>query len=402
MRVLVISAAFPPMRAGEADHAFHLCRHLADRKLDVHVLTTRTNGVASDSDPRVKVYPIMRNWSWSDLPRLGKFLRRCSPDAVVLMYIGFIYNYHPMITFSPTISKTLLPNVPFVPMIANVYGAHSHQTSILARAIRKGIARWAGVDYKFGTLLRDSNRIIVLSDHHRAILAERFAGVSAKSVLIPPPPIMSIYPDNNGAARERGREALGVKSDEFLLIYFGRVYPGKGIETLLKAFQLVARRRSHVRLVMVGGNIDSGFAKRPLYAQEMYQLPNQLGNDARVSWTGEYQWHSDRPSLYLRAADVCVLPFDEGVMLNRSSFAAAAAHGLSIITTQGAMLEQPFVHQENVFLCPPKNPEVMAAAIEALMDNCDLSQRLRLGALRLAEEWFSWPRAIDRTIATFS
>ena len=41
MKTLVISAAFPPLRAGEADHTYHVCQHLADRGAHVHVLTTR-------------------------------------------------------------------------------------------------------------------------------------------------------------------------------------------------------------------------------------------------------------------------------------------------------------------------------------------------------------------------
>src|SRR5207253_4470800 len=100
------------------------------------------------------------------------------------------------------------------------------------------------------------------------------------------------------------------------------------------------------------------------------------------------------------SADLCVLPFDRGVQLNNSSFAAAAAHGLPIITTQGTMVEQPFVHQENVFLCPPRSPEVMATAIGTIMGNPDLRQRLCVGALQLVQEWFSWDKAIERTIST--
>jgi hypothetical protein len=35
MKVLVISAAFPPMRAGEAEHTIHLCRHLSENGTNV-------------------------------------------------------------------------------------------------------------------------------------------------------------------------------------------------------------------------------------------------------------------------------------------------------------------------------------------------------------------------------
>jgi len=403
VKVLVISAAFPPFRAGEATNALYLCRHLADRKLDVHVLTSQSN--TAIDDPRITIHPIMHHWSWLEILRFGTFVKRCSPDVVLLMYIGFIYNDHPMITFAPTISKTLLPSVPFVTRIENTFGSLPHRCPILTRFLRKGFKLWAGakdVDYEFGTLLRDSDHLIVLSDDHRAKLAKLFPAVSSKSVLIPPPPNMRICPENDGAARQRGREMLGVKPDDFLMVYLGYIYAGKGIETLLKAFQIVSRQRSNLRLIVVGGILADEYPDRPSYAQEMHELADQLGIDDKVTWTGYYAWDSDEASVYLRAADACVLPFDYGVHLNNSSFAAAAAHGLPIITTRGAMLEQPFVHQENIFLCPPKNPEAIATAVETLMDSPELRECLRAGARDLALEWFSWDRNIERTIATFS
>ncbi|HVG18538.1 MAG TPA: glycosyltransferase, partial [Blastocatellia bacterium] len=90
MRLLVISAAFPPMQAGEADHTLHLCQHLADRGLDVHLLTTRRESGAGPLP--FKIYPVIEDWSWRDLPRLARCLKRCSPDVVLLFYIGWIYN----------------------------------------------------------------------------------------------------------------------------------------------------------------------------------------------------------------------------------------------------------------------------------------------------------------------
>jgi glycosyltransferase involved in cell wall biosynthesis len=191
-----------------------------------------------------------------------------------------------------------------------------------------------------------------------------------------------------------------VRPDDFLLAYFGHVYQGKGLETLLKALQIVASRRTHVRLAVIGGTVD--LPSRPSYGQEMRALAKHLGVDHKIIWTGEYAWDSDDASVYLRAADVGILPFDRGVRLNNSSFAAMAAHGLPIITTQGACVESPFVHGKNLFLCPPKDPEGMSLAIETLIDTPNLRQHLRLGALALAHEWFSWESATKRTIATFS
>jgi glycosyltransferase involved in cell wall biosynthesis len=399
MKILVISAAFPPMQAGEADHTLHLCKHLAARGLDVHLLTTRIDVAASEMP--FKIYPIIRDWSWRDLPGLTQCLKRCSPDVVLLFYIGWIYNDHPMITFAATIAKRLLPGVTFITQFANAIGAIPEQTSMTARMIRKAVTSWTGKkdsDYRFGTLLRDSDRIIVLSDLHRATLSELQSDVDRKAVLIPPPPILLIPPENNGAVRSQGRKALGLRDEDFLIAYLGYVYPRKGVETLLKAVQMVSRDRDNTKLVVVGGTLQ-GFSS---YAEEVYKLPEQMGIADRVAWTGQYSWDSDRASTYLRAADLFILPIEIGVQMNNSSFAAAASHGLPIITTRGADLEQQFIHQENVFLCPPKDAEAIASAIKLLMDSPDLRARLGAGALKLAQEWFSWERAIERTLATFT
>ena len=398
MRVLVISAAFPPVQAGEADHAMHLCHRLAARGLDIHVLTTKRDGVGVSLP--FKVYSIMPHWLWTDLPRLARFLRSCSPDAILLIYSDRDYDRHPMITFASSLSKALLPTAPFVTQLETEY--ISRQASIPTRAILKLASRLAAprIDYLFGTLLSKSDRIIFLSERHLTALSKRFPNVEQKGLVIPPPPLMRMSPENNGATRKRGREALGVKPDDFLIAYYGYVYAEKGIETLFKAFQVLNAQRSNTRLVMIGGNRGENHSSS--YLDGLHELVKRLAIEDKLVWTGEYASDSDEASLYFCAADACVFPFKYGVTLNRSSVAAAAAHGLPVITTKGDSLESPFVDQENLLLCPPEDPHSLATAMASLMDDQALRQRLRAGALKLAAEHFSWDKALDRTIAALS
>src|SRR4030095_167315 len=152
MRVLVISAAFPPLRAGEADHALHLCRRLGNLGHDVQVLTTTSN---ASTETLFKVHSVMTDCSWRNFPRLGKFLRTCAPDAVLLIYSSWIYKYHPMITFAPSLSKKILPRAQFVTQFEVDYGALMENVSVGSRLIRKTVKQWSGpsnVDWEFGTL----------------------------------------------------------------------------------------------------------------------------------------------------------------------------------------------------------------------------------------------------------
>src|SRR5512139_1907441 len=102
MKVLIISP-FPPDPAPEATHALYLSEHLAESGLSVHVLCNKGSIAATHSN--IVVDPVMGDWSWSDLPRLVKCLRRCRPDVVLLLYLGWIYNHNSMITFLPTVCK---------------------------------------------------------------------------------------------------------------------------------------------------------------------------------------------------------------------------------------------------------------------------------------------------------
>ena len=400
MRVLVISSAYPPMHAGEATNTYYLCRYLADRKLDVHLLTSQSN--AGIADGRIKVHAIMRSWSWLDMLRIRAFIRHCSPDAVLLMYLGRLYGRHPMITFTSTISKKVLPGVPFVTRFENVLiGCDPAQTSLLSRAFRKLVMLWVGrsdVAYNSGTLLRDSDRVIVLCETHHSLLLEESSAVSTKTVIIPPPPNIRMCAVDSRTARQRGREKLGIGSDDFVVSFMGYIYPWKGIETLLQAFQIVRHRRSEVRLLLIGGTCDIDIHVGSAYINEMHELSRRLGVDDKTTWTGAFTLDSEEASVYLYASDVCVLPFVGGIQMNNSSLASIAAHGLPLIATRGERVETPFRDKENVLLCPPRDAEALATAMDSLIRNPELRERLSKGITRLARDWFSWERAVDRTI----
>ena len=400
MRILVISGAYPPMRAGESSNAHHLCRHLASQNLDVQVLTSIGNTGAGDAG--VTVHPIMKTWSWLEAPRFARFVKRCAPDAVLLMYIGVMYNYHPMITFAPTIVKRQFPGIPFVTRYESPYAGAAPRTTLAARIGRKFVVTVLGetdVAYTSGTLLRDSDHVIVLCEGHRTALVEEWPKAREKAIVIPPSPNVLVCPETDGTNRQKGRARLGVAPDEFVIAFFGYVYPKKGIETLLEAFQIVRRDRSKARLVFIGGTMDLDAEDSASYWDKMQQLCRELGIADQTTWTGAFKSDGEEGSQYLRAADVCVLPLLKGVQLNNSSFSAMAAHGMPIVTTRGPATDQVFVDGENVLMCDPGNAVALADRIKALMDSEQLRERLRSGVSKLAQDWLSWDKGIARTLA---
>ena len=401
MKVLVISAAYPPMHAGEATNTYHLCRQLVEHGVEVAVLTSVGN--VGTGDPRIHVHAIMQSWGWSDLLRVRSFLKRYAPDSVFLMYIGLMYKFHPMVTFLPTVSKRLFPKMPFVTRYESAFvGADPSKTGIVSRLFRKLVVRWAGsvdVAYSSGTLLRDSDTVIALCERHRAMLIKEWPSVEAKVTLIPPPPNLFIAPNVAGMDRDRGRKRLGVTSAEFVVTFFGYLYPIKGIETLLRAFAIVSVQRPEARLLFIGGKVGLDVEGGASYFDEMQALAKSLHIDGRTTWTGAFKSEEEEASLLLHASDVCVLPFLEGVQLNNSSFASMVAHGLPIIVTRGPLMDGAIVDGDNVLTCEPKDHQEVARLILEVMDHGELRARLGRGALKLAAEWFSWEKATKKTLS---
>jgi len=401
MRVLIISATFPPMKSGGAHYAFHFAENLAARGVDVHVLTSQIEAV--ELPDGVSVHPLMRDWSWSELPKLLRFARRLRPDVVNLHFSGLIYNNNPMITFALTALKWLLPAARLVTLIEYPIGIKLELTYSPASFLYRAAWRvFRTGDLEYGTILRDSDRVILLSDSHVRMLDDRYRLAAAKWAVIPPPPLIKLAPEGI-ESRRRGRAALGLTENEFVLMYFGYLYPQKGLETLFDALRLLAVRRSGVRLVVVGGSNELVLKEigRPHYAQELREMAQRLGIEDAVIWTGYCGNDTDEVSAYFRSADACVLPFDAGVYLNNSTFTVAAIHGMPIVTTRPNALDTDIADGENVILCPPREPEALAAAIESVLDDESLRVRLSRGALQLARRRLTWDKVMEQTLAVF-
>lgn len=410
MKLLFISDAFPPFPAGESDHALYLCRELTREGLDVEVLTTRREGVGIE-DESFEVRAVMDSWSWWALSRFREVVQASSPDAVLLFHSSWAYDRHPMITLAPTVVKSVLPSVHFVTKFTSLAGAplmrlrvrngldltfrgHSHLAKHLV-ALSWGVHD--RLHASLGTLLSDSDHLFVMSGRDRRTIRAEHPNLSAPCELDPPPALVEVLSEAAGEPRQETRSRLGVPDGAHLLAYFGYIYGGKGLETLVRAFaHLKSRIKDDVRLVLIGGTPSDAIT----YAEKLLKLAETLGVREDIVLTGEYETGSGQASEFLRASDVAVLPFDDGAQLYRSSIAAAAAHGLPIVTTRSRDTEEEaFRDRENVVLCAPGDDEELAGAIAEVVRDRELRETVAQGALELSEEWFSWKASIDRTLA---
>jgi glycosyltransferase involved in cell wall biosynthesis len=399
-KILVITGVFPPTPIAEADHIARLSGELAARGYSIDVLTSKNTAIADA--PNCRVHRVMPSWRWADRARLVRFAREINPDIIFIYFIGHAFEFHPMITFTPTYLKAALPGVKVVTQITAPVGSRPKRYSLATRFVRKVTAFANGmshVDYAYGTLMRDSDRFVAMASTHLERFADALANLTVKSVVIPPPPLVPMSPPGE-TSRMRGRELLGAKGDAPVFAYFGRLYRGKGLETLIDAFAIVRKTVPDARLAVVGGPISVQL-EGAWKIEDLHAQAQRLGIAHAIFWTGEFPFDSDIGSLYLRGSDFAVLPFDEGAALNNSSIAACAAHDLPVITTLGKLIEPDFVDAENTLLVPASDAEALANAMIRLASDPALQARLRAGIQALGRKHFSWDASVNRTIAVF-
>jgi glycosyltransferase involved in cell wall biosynthesis len=98
--------------------------------------------------------------------------------------------------------------------------------------------------------------------------------------------------------REAGRAEFGFAPVDTVVLTVCRLYPAKGLTELIRAVALVHEKQPHVRLLVVGLEVEFG------YAEELKQLATDLGIANHVVLTGP---RPDVPAL-MAAADIYAMP----------------------------------------------------------------------------------------------
>lgn len=390
-KLLVISSVFPPFPAGEADYAINLCKKLKEKGWKVEILTTK--GVSKEELGELKIWPIIKNWSWFSLIKIYFHLKKNKPDAIMFLYIGWIYHFHPAVTQLAFISKKFFPNVPFVVLFYSSLGAELLTNKIHTRTIQKIfnllISRKLCC-YEFGSLLLESDKLIYFCEEHGKKLHYAAPYAKDKLILIPPPPLITVVSKNS--YKEETKNCYDLNDNSKIILFFGHIYPAKRIDILFEAFKRIRAEDTTTILFVVGSAIKG----EEDYYNFIKNYANELGISNFIRWVGPYDWKSEEPSRIFWISNLCVLPFSVGVALNNSTVSAACAHGMPIITTRGKEIEAAFVDRKNVYLYDANNADELYNAIKCVLYDDNLRKTLSEGAQKLYEDYFSWDNTINK------
>ena len=169
----------------------------------------------------------------------------------------------------------------------------------------------------------------------------------------------------------------------------GRLQPWKGQEVFLRAAARVGAARQDVRFAVVGGAI---LGWEGSYPNELELLTDGLGIRERVFFAG----HQADPVPWQDALDVVVHASERepfGLVI-----VEAMALGKAVVATAGGGPEEIIEDGRSGLIVPPGNPAALAAAIERVLADPELRDRLERGAAERAP-LFGEERAAARVAA---
>ena len=185
---------------------------------------------------------------------------------------------------------------------------------------------------------------------------------------------------SNGTEQQIGlREELGVPQAALLVGMVGRITHWKGQEILAEAAALVLRSHPDVHFVAVG----SYFADEAHYLQKLTSLISDLGLDDRFHLA---DYRSNITDVY-RALDIFVLPSIKPEPFGRVTVEAMMQERAVIATNHGGTVE---LIEDGVtgMLVPPSDPKSLAAAIDLLLEDRPLREKMGQAAASYAKENF--------------
>ena len=224
--------------------------------------------------------------------------------------------------------------------------------------------------------LRYSRQIIVHANAVKALLRERHSMLTSQVAVIPHGEL-AIYRHWND---RRWSELEGT------VLFFGRIWPYKGLEYFIASEPIIAAACPQARFVIAGRGEDLGRYHAMMVHPDRFEVLNRY-------------IPRDEVSRLFQQASVVVLPYIEASQSGVISL--AYAFGKPVVGTAVGGIPEVIDDGETGLLVPPRDSKALAEAVISLLQ--DEERRCRMGerALEKAVKEMSWATVACQTIEVY-
>lgn len=239
---------------------------------------------------------------------------------------------------------------------------------------RQFFGRWMPFTYRF------ADRVICDSECTKKDII--------RLLKIPAEKIKVIYLAATDSGRKKDLKKIKQIKEKYSLgekyfLHIGSLNPRKNLEFLLRVFSKISQQNPKYNLVIAGG--------KSWYHDKLNNLAKELGLEKRVIFTG-YVPDNDIDDLYFGASIFLFPSLYEGFGLPPLE---AMSRGIPVISSDSSSL--PEVIGNGGLMCPPDDETSWIKAIESVINNVSLQEKLSRQGLVQAKK-FSWKKCAEETL----
>jgi glycosyltransferase involved in cell wall biosynthesis len=230
--------------------------------------------------------------------------------------------------------------------------------------------------------LRFCNRIIAVSEGIKDDLIKN--GISGSKIVVIQNAVQNSYnPDSFEESKQERRKILGIKENEYVAGYIGRLSDEKGLEYLIEAGPILREKDEAIKILIIGDG-----PKR----KELENLTKKKGLEREIFFTG-FQNNIEE---WMPVLDIFVLPsLTEGTPM---ALLEAMSAGIPPIASAVGGVPKVVEDGINGFLVPPGDFQAISAKVIALKKNPELQKKIASEAVNLIKNRFGvheWCRKIE-------
>jgi len=262
------------------------------------VLGERKRRVGVYREKGVKVHRLRTNWQLKNgsliiLSGVGKKLEKLAPDVV---YCDGVFSY---LTIQAAYYKDNLK-------YKLIYDNHGSPFNTKLRdSLVKKIYMFTFKNFFIPYIKKRADGYVGIGDSERALFCKEYGlGKSEVKIIRLGADDSIFYVDKK--KRVEMREKLGVREEEVLLIFAGKITRDKDINVLFESFRLSLAKFRKLKLLLVGGGDESAVLNLKKYAKD-----NNI--DSRIIWCDSVE--SEKLAYYYNAADIGCWPGNPSVTI---------------------------------------------------------------------------------------
>jgi D-inositol-3-phosphate glycosyltransferase len=276
-------------------------------------------------------------------------------------------------------------DTPFVQMF--------HTTAAMKNAVSSSNHQETAKRAQTERLLVDlSDSLIAANPDERAHLIWHQHSRSTKVCTIPPGVDLETF---RPLDRSICRHQLGLRENERVVVFVGRIDPIKGIDTLIEATALMNKNGSPPTFLLIGGDLDESSSPIGPLADVVRRTESE-GVTASFRFLGSLP--QNQLPVYYSAADVVAVPS----LYESFGLVAveAMACGAPVVASRSGGLRFTVEDGLNGYLVPVGDAPRLARALTRVLSDDSLRRRLSLGAANSADK-FSWPAVASNILHVY-